>query len=239
MNNKLQHVILGVLTIGLTAALLEWSGSGDESTGGGSDFLRFTSATKDSRYIGSEIRSDGSSSVRETGIAIRHAENRQRIADAGKFASREDYSKAESLYREILQATPDESIAKHELGTVLFFQRRYAESKIVYEDLLRQDPRFIRAQNGLGAISRVQGRYFDAIGHYSLVIESNPSSALAHYGRGVSYFNIGKFKEAEADLRRTKDLLPKESDMSIEARAFIEKIEASKGRIEVDAPERR
>lgn len=238
MNNKLQHVILGVLAIGLTATLLEWSGSSNESTGVGSDFLRVISATKDSKYMGSDIRSDGSSSVREAGAAIRHAENRQRLADAGKLASGEDYSKAESLYREILKATPDESIAKHELGTVLFFQRRYDESKIVYEELLRQDPTFVNAQNGLGAISRVQRRYFDAIEHYSLVIESKPNSALAHYGRGVSYFHIRKFKEAEADLRRTKDLLPKESDMSIEARAFIEKIEASKGQIEVDASER-
>ena len=229
MNNKLQHVILGVLAIGLTAALLEWSESSNESTDGGSDLLRLSSASKDSKYMGSEIRSDGSSAIRENGAAIRHAENRQRLADASRFASREDYGKAESLYREMLKATPDESVAAHELGTVLFFQRRYDESKIVYEELLRQDPRFVRAQSGLGAIARVRGRYFDAVAHYSLVIESNPNSALAHYGRGVSYFHIGKFKEAEVDLRKTKELLPKESDMSIEAIAFIKKIEASKG----------
>jgi hypothetical protein len=53
-----------------------------------------------------------------------------------------------------------------------------------------------------------------------------------------TFILIRKFKKAEADLRRTEDLLPKESDLSIEARALIEKIEAGKGQIEVDASER-
>jgi hypothetical protein len=52
------------------------------------------------------------------------------------------------------------------------------------------------------------------------------------------FTHIRKSKKAEADLRRTKDLLPKESDLSIEASAFIKKIEAGKGQIEVDASER-
>ncbi|MDP9932595.1 tetratricopeptide (TPR) repeat protein [Variovorax paradoxus] len=95
----------------------------------------------------------------------------------------------------MLKTTPDESVAAHELGTVLFFQRRYDESKMVCEELLRQDPQFVRAQNGLGAIARVRGRYFDAVEHYSLVIESCPNSALAHYGRGVSYFHVGSSRE--------------------------------------------
>ena len=41
---------------------------------------------------------------------------------------------------------------------------------------------------------------------------------MSYFGRGVAYYRIGKRVEAEADLKKTLDLLPATAELAAEAR---------------------
>ena len=181
-------------------------------------------ARRDTDYLSSTTHPDGSSTVQAVGEEPRHRSNGAEYQRAIDAIGRHDFVGAERLLRGIVDRTPDELMAWQALGTVLFEQRRYSSSREVFELILRQDPHFYAAHCGLGAIDRVMGRYPEAAEQYSHALKENPTNALSYFGRGVSYFHSGKHAEARADLNRVLELLPPTSALSVEARAYLERL---------------
>ena len=186
----------------------------------------YVSKWGDTKYVSSTTHPDGSSTVYTTGIDFRDGSNREAYQRATAALGRYDYIGADRVLREIVARTPDEFMAWHGLGLSLFQQRRYRESREVYEHILQLDPNHYQARLGLGAIDRVMRRYPEAVEQYSLALQGDPTSALGYFGRGVSYFHSGKRLEALADLNRVLELLPSSAALAIEAKQYIERLEA-------------
>jgi tetratricopeptide (TPR) repeat protein len=208
VNSIIQHLVLATLTgIGVWVALY------------------FVRENRDAEYQGSTYHSDGSSTVQSTGAPLRYAHNDSPYREAAGYLSRGDFTRAEMLFRSIVEKTPDELAALQGLATTLFEQRRYDDSRRTFQLILNQDPHFHNARAGLGAIARVRGNFSEAVEQYSLALQENSSFALSYFGRGVSYYNLGSHDEARSDLTRVLQLLPPTAELSIEAKSYLDRLQ--------------
>ena len=74
------------------------------------------------------------------------------------------------------------------------------------------NPRFSFSYNHLGSIYKIKGNYHLSEMYYEKAIESNPFNAEAHNNPGVIYRGKGQLSQAEAILKRAKELAPELQD---------------------------
>ena len=108
---------------------------------------------------------------------------------------------AESLYRQVLDASPDNEDALHFLG-VLAYQMEEHETAI---ELMRKavhiNPNLAEAHYHLGKVFEAQGKMDEVVTSYQHAIAINPNTGEAHYNLGLAlainpndadaYFNMG------------------------------------------------
>ncbi len=218
MGNRLVFAVQAICVVVAAVALYQLKYSGQWGVGIGTDKAFALFSGKDFEYQRSVRHQNGSRDVRSKGRALKYSFNSLDYADAFAAIDRGDFARAEHTFRDILAKTPDEVSAGQGLGTVLFLQRRYEESAGVFRHLLEQEPHFANARSGLASALAAQGRYTDSIEQYSLALGDDPTFAMSYFGRGVAYYRIGKRVEAEADLKKTLDLLPATAELAAEAR---------------------
>lgn len=235
MNTKLQHLVFGLVTLLGVAAYIYFSTPSmqDTDTVGGNQFRAV-----DSGYIRETKQDNGASGVVSKAPPLRHPYNRTKYDNAMARQERRDFVGAEKLYRDILSQTPDEFLARHGLGTVLFYQGRYEEAKRAYEEEIESAPDYHSAHVGLGAVAKEQGRYEEAVMEYTRAISGDPTIALAYKGRGQSLFHMGRYSQAKTDFEMVLALLPDGVPLAIEAREYLHRIgdQTSEGILKV--PER-
>ena len=218
MGNKLVFAVQAVCVVVAAVALYQLKYPGQWSASMGADRALALISGKDLEYERSVRHQNGTWSLRSKGPALKYSFNNAEYGDASAALDRGDFAKAEHAFRDILAKTPDEVPAAQGLGTAIYLQRRYEESAGVFRKLLEQEPHFANARAALATVQAAQGRYTDSIEQYSLALGDDPTFALSYYGRGVSYARIGKRVEAEADLKKTLDLLPATADLATMAR---------------------
>jgi len=207
MNSRIQHIVFAVLAIG-----------------GAWIAAYYVRTNRDLGYISSTTELDGSSSIQTVGPALRHSFNDQQYREGMASFKRHNFTDAERIFRSIVEKTPDEINALQWLATTLFMQRRNDESREIFHTILKQDPDLYEARVGIATIDRVQGKYTEAVEEYSSVLQENPTFAVAYFGRGISYFNIGKRDDARSDLNQVQQLLPPTAELAIEARSYLDKL---------------
>lgn len=85
-------------------------------------------------------------------------------------------------------------------ANVLIAGGKYNNASLVCDLLIRQNPTLYEA-NYLKALSLTELKKFDeAIKWYTACIRLKPLDALAHFNRGICYYNIGKIVEACSDF---------------------------------------
>ncbi len=222
MSNKLQHLVFGLVTI---IGLVVYAHFSERNGGVGFAPAGSLGTGTDSQYIRETEYANGASGVVSQGSSLRHAYNQHKYDEAMELEQREDFAGAEKLFRDILARTPDEFLAAHGLGAVLFYQGRYEEAKRAYENELESAPWFDGAHLGIGAVARHNRRYEEASTQYTLAIRLNPNSALAYKGRGQSLFYLGRYTHAKADFEKVLALLPEGAPLATEAKEYLRKIE--------------
>jgi tetratricopeptide (TPR) repeat protein len=211
--------VVQVIFVVLSAIALYWlKNPGLLRVGIGTDKALSLLRGKDLEYVRNDRYTNGTSVVRAKGRGLKYSFNSQEYNRGWAAFDRSDFTGAELAFRGIVAKTPDETDAALSLGTALYQQGRYQESEGVFRKVLEQDPQFSNTRAALGATLGAQGRYLDAIEQYSLAIGEDPTFALSYYGRGVSYSHVGNRAAAEADLRKTLDLLPAEAGLAAMAR---------------------
>jgi len=96
-------------------------------------------------------------------IAPDQLSSEDRLLQADLFAMRKEYGKAESIYRELLQASPENQTIQLRLAEVLSWTKRYAESLKLYEKLVVALPNDVQLRRRYAQTLSWAGKTQDAI----------------------------------------------------------------------------
>jgi predicted O-linked N-acetylglucosamine transferase (SPINDLY family) len=121
-------------------------------------------------------------------------------------------------------STPLRYVACYNLGAVLGDQRRHAEAEGAYRLALSQAPQFAQARLNLGHQLEHQGREEEALAEWRSVYEtetpeglgSDPLSLRLHAFNNAARLleQLKRYDEAEALMRRSLELDPRQSDVA-------------------------
>ena len=111
------------------------------------------------------------------------------------------YESAEAEYRRAAELEPNNSDAYRRLGTVLEKNNRFEEALVAYRTAIEKEPAYYRNYQALGAFHFQRAEYIDAARHYRKAAELAPGEANVHHALANAFINLGRFAEAESELR--------------------------------------
>jgi tetratricopeptide (TPR) repeat protein len=142
--------------------------------------------------------------------------------------------KAIDHYRQALRIDPDYARAQHLLGVALVSKGRYEEADEDYPESVKPlnpfrgpalgeamayynramacGPDWVPARNPLRIRPRDEGRLKEALDHYRQAVRLEPEFDVFHGALGQALLARSDFIEAEAELQRGLDLVPKEQE---------------------------
>lgn len=119
-----------------------------------------------------------------------------------------DFNQAETLYRKILRAKPNNIDSLHNLG-ILCYQRGDYESAIRYiSKVVQQTPNNANAYNNLGLALEGKGRRDEAIIYYRKAIQIDPALSNAFYNIANALKDKGDIESAIANYQKALELDP-------------------------------
>ncbi len=119
-----------------------------------------------------------------------------------------EFREAEEIYRQILDAFPDQQDAHHLLGASFFARKELQEAAKEVERAIELAPGQPSFRLTLGLIYQAARRYGDALQVYDELIAIAPDIAEAHNHRGVALSVEGRHEEATAAFKRALILAP-------------------------------
>lgn len=136
------------------------------------------------------------------GAEPRRADVRVPLGDL--YLDREDYNRAEELYRAEFQARPGYALSAERWGEALLLLGRSAEAVRALNEAVALDPDSTSARSLLGKALVDVGELVPAEKVYLSVIDSNPApdvAARTHYQLGLIYRKLGRPDDAREHLR--------------------------------------
>ncbi len=119
---------------------------------------------------------------------------------------------AETLYRHVVAAAPDNLNALHYMGVLCLQQNRHAEAAELIERIIAFDPQNADAHNNLGNVLEGLGKFSEAEACYRKAIVLRPSHDPAFNNLGVVLMAQRKVAEALDAYRRAVALAPDSAD---------------------------
>lgn len=119
-----------------------------------------------------------------------------------------DFTAAETTFREIISKEPEYVDGYIGLGTSLLLQDQLVQAQQAYEQAIGIKPDSVEALIGLGSVQYRNGVYEQASGFYrsALALEGNNPDAL--WGLAISLAALGQVDSAIANLERIMELAP-------------------------------
>jgi tetratricopeptide (TPR) repeat protein len=118
------------------------------------------------------------------------------------------YSEAERICRQVLEADPDNAEAWHLLGLTNLRLNRLGEAESSYRRALGARPDLAEVHSDLGVVLAIQGRLDEAVASFRQALAQAPNSADAHNNLGLALGQLGRLDEAVASLRQAVNLNP-------------------------------
>lgn len=117
-------------------------------------------------------------------------------------------SEAEALYREALEADPDNVDALHFLGIIAYQRGKHGEAEALISQALRQNASNAPACNNLGNALQAQGKHEQAVSCYRQALALEPNYVEALVNLGAAYRAHGELDQAAASYREALSLNP-------------------------------
>ena len=136
----------------------------------------------------------------------------QRLEQAIQLHQGDDLSKAEDIYREVLEANPDNSTALHLLGTIAFQSGFNDKALVLIGKALKITPHYPEALNNMGNVFSEMGRLGDALLCFQEAVTQKPDYALAYNQVGSTLRGLGRLDEAVASYERAIVLNPENAE---------------------------
>ena len=114
--------------------------------------------------------------------------------------------KAESRYKKILRAAPNQPDALHLLGVIAYQNGNHDEATRLIKKAIRNNPENPFYYNNLGAVLNAQGRHTEALSIYQNALRLDPDYADAHYNIGNIHQNQGMFDQAISSYQRALEI---------------------------------
>jgi Flp pilus assembly protein TadD len=133
--------------------------------------------------------------------AIQSKTNREMAAskssDADQALDKGDSQKAVSLYREALEATPQDAALEYKLAIALDRAGDETGERAALEQAVQIDPNLAVAQNQLGYLFYKNGQYDTAEEHFRQAIRANPDFAQAWVSLAATLASKSRFSDAQ------------------------------------------
>lgn len=108
---------------------------------------------------------------------------------------------SETLFRHTIDITPENPVARVNLGSALIEEGKFAEAKQQFAEAVRLKPGYAEAQSNLGFALAMQGKSGDAVAQYRLALGINARLVRTRSLLGSALLAQGKRAEAVAEYR--------------------------------------
>ena len=138
-----------------------------------------------------------------------------RLAAAQQAERVKDYAAAARQYREVLKLRPDLPAIRQSLGITYHLQNLYPQAIVEFRRALQQDAGLWGSHLFLGMDYYKTAQFEQAIPHLLKSIELNPEMAEpeARFWIGACYAALDKSREALVELRRARQLRPRDVEV--------------------------
>ncbi|MEW6682317.1 MAG: tetratricopeptide repeat protein [Nitrospirota bacterium] len=116
------------------------------------------------------------------------------------------------LWAEVVERSPDNLLARINLGSAYMMHREYGRAKAVFEEVLVLVPSYYRAHYNLGLLALRQNLTDEATAAFQRAVHLNPQDADAQANLGILALRAGDTRTAEALFRIALDLNPTQRD---------------------------
>ena len=108
-----------------------------------------------------------------------------------------NFPKAEKLYKEVLKENPNHADSHYNLGNILQELDQTEKAKICFEKAIKIKPNYIEAHNNLGNLLHKFGEFKKAINCFEKAIKINSHQAVPHYNLGNAQKELGDYQKAK------------------------------------------
>ncbi len=147
-------------------------------------------------------------------VKIRPDEAYARNNLAAILAQQGQYEEALAEYREAVRLKPGYVSPHDGLGNVLCSLGKPAEAVEEYRTVLRLQPGFALTYGNLSYALRLQGKFDEAIAACRTALRLKADFPEARFSLALALRGRGQFAEAVDEMRKARDLAPKDSDLS-------------------------
>ncbi len=124
-----------------------------------------------------------------------------------------DFSAAESLFRNVLQAQPQHIGALNLLTIVLMQMGRYGEAEDFIRRAVEHNPGSDVSFYNYGVILQNTGKHDEAAQQFTKAISLNPESYETWNSRGAAFLALGDFESAVTDFNQAIRRAPRHADL--------------------------
>lgn len=111
------------------------------------------------------------------------------------------YEQAAAEYRRVLEIDPRNGDAYRRLGAVYEHNNQPEEALVCFRQAIEVDPKYFRNHQDLGAFFFQRAGYAEAVKQFQKTVELAPDEPYPHFALASAYQNLGRFGEAEQELR--------------------------------------
>jgi len=119
-----------------------------------------------------------------------------------------DYRSAESIWRTVLDVTPENPRAHNCLGSVLRAEGRFDEAINCFHQAIRLKPGYASAYNNLGIALQSVGNFDEAVACFQRSVQIDPDYADGYYNLGKMFQLRGKLDDAVRNYQQAIRLNP-------------------------------
>ncbi|MBT7943119.1 MAG: tetratricopeptide repeat protein [Alphaproteobacteria bacterium] len=123
-----------------------------------------------------------------------------------------DLAKAEHLYRQVLETTPDEPTALHLLGVLAFQTGRGEKATQLFTRAIAVQPDNAETHSNLGVALQRMGKLEDAVASFRTATTLQPEYVEAHSNLSAALQDLGKMEDAAISARTALTLAPDHAD---------------------------
>lgn len=131
------------------------------------------------------------------------------LSKAARHAAQGDFASAIDLYKQLLAADPDNTVALNNMGSALLDLGRFREAEHYYRRALSIYPDFVEAHRNLGNVLRKRGYLAESEASLRRAIKLKPSYLDAHCGLGLTLVSGGRIHEAKGRFRKVLKSMPR------------------------------
>ncbi|WP_160315440.1 glycosyltransferase [Limnoraphis robusta] len=134
---------------------------------------------------------------------------------AAQYQQAHDLTKAEQVYRQILQSQPRQPNALCGLGVLAQLQGQYQVAEKFLSAALQVQPNLAQGWLNLGNLHQVQGRLAEALEAYQRVVALNPNSVAAYNNIGYTLQLKDEWNQAIAYYQKACSLQPNNIEINV------------------------